>query len=95
MKKNPELTYAKQILSQDPNEIKVLGLCWNKEKDNISVVKPIIKEKRLTDRNIYSELVCVYDPIGLITPTHVIGKILYCEVCELKIPWNEVASLPI
>ena len=34
-----ELTYAKQILSQDSNEIKILSLCWNKEKDNISVVK--------------------------------------------------------
>ena len=39
-----ELTYAKQILSQDSNEIKILGLCWNKEKDNISVVKPIKRE---------------------------------------------------
>ena len=34
-----ELTYAKQILSQDSNEIKILSLRWNKEKDNISVVK--------------------------------------------------------
>ena len=34
-----KLTYAKQILSQNSNEIKILGLCWNKEKDKISVVK--------------------------------------------------------
>ena len=42
-----ELTYAKQILTQDSSEIKILGLCWKKEKDNISVVKPITKEKHL------------------------------------------------
>ena len=90
-----ELTYAKQILSQDSNEIKILGLCWNKEKDNISVVKPITKEKWPTKRNILSELASVYDPIGLISPSHLIGKILYREVCELKIPWDDVVLFPI
>ena len=42
-----------------------------------------------------SELVSVYDPIGLISPSHLIGKILYGEVCELKIPWDEVVPLPV
>ena len=42
-----------------------------------------------------SELASVYDPIGLISPTHLIGKILYRKVCELKIPWEEVVPLPI
>ena len=42
-----------------------------------------------------SELVSVYDPIGLISPSHLISKILYREVCELKIPWDEVVQLPI
>ena len=83
-----ELTRAKQILSQDSNEIKILGLCWNKEKDNISVVKPTTKEKRPTKTNILSELASVSDAIGLISPSHLIGKILYREVCELKI-WDK------
>ena len=90
-----ELTYAKQILSQDSNEIKILGLCWNREKDNISVVKLITKEKRPTKRNILSESASVYDPIGLISPSHLISKILYREVWQLKIPWDEVVPLPI
>ena len=90
-----ELTYAKQILSQDSNEIKMFGMFWNKEKDNISVVKPIPKEKRPAKRNILSELASVYNPIDLISPSHLIGKILYREVCELKIPWDEVVPLPI
>ena len=42
-----------------------------------------------------SELASVYDPIGLISTSHLIGKILYLEVCELKIPWDEVVPLPI
>ena len=84
-----ELTYAKHILSQDSNEIKILGLCWHKKKDKISVLKPITKEKQPSKRNILSESASAYDPIGLISPTHLIGKILYREVCELKIPWDE------
>ena len=79
-----ELTYSKQISSQHSNEIKILGLCWNKEKDNISVVKLITKEKRPTKRNTLSELASVYDPIGQISRSHLIGKILYREVCEFK-----------
>ena len=67
-----ELTYAKQILSQDSNEIKMFGMFWNKEKDNISVVKPILKEKRPTKRNILSEFASVYNPIDLISPSHLI-----------------------
>ena len=64
----------------------------NKEKDKISVVKPITKEKQPTKRNILSEPASVYDPIGLISPTHLIGKILYREVCKLKIPWDETVT---
>ena len=65
-----ELTYAKQISSQNSSETKILGLCWNKEKDKISVIKPITKERRPTKRNILSKLASVYDPIDLISPTH-------------------------
>ena len=82
-------------MSQDSNEIKILALCWNKGKDNISVIKPITKEKRPTKKNILNELTSVYDPIGLISPRHLIGQILYREVCDLKIPWDEVVPLPI
>ena len=39
-----------------------------------------------------SELASVYNPTGLILPAHFISKILYREVCELKVLWDE--SLP-
>ena len=60
-------------------------MCWNKENDKISIVKPITKEKQPTKRNILSELASVYDPTGLISPTYLIGKFLYREVFELKV----------
>ena len=36
-----------------------------------------------------SELASVYDPTGLISPAHLIGKILYREICESRISWDE------
>ena len=54
------------------------------------MVTPTFKKNhQLTKRNILSELASVYDPTGLISPAHLIGKILYREICESRILWNE------
>ena len=36
-----------------------------------------------------SELASVYDPTGLISPANLIGEILYREICESRISWDE------
>ena len=60
---------------------KILSLGWNIQNDTLSVVTPKIKNNhQLTKQNILSELASVYDPTALISPAHVIGKILYREV---------------
>ena len=60
---------------------KILSLGWNKQNDTLSVVTPKIKNNhQLTKQNILSELASVYDPTALISPAHVIGKILSREV---------------
>ena len=51
-----------------------------------------MKEKEATKRNILSELAYVYDPIGLISPAHVLGKLLYREICDLKLPCDKTVS---
>ena len=67
-----------------------LGLEWNKRNDTLSVVTLTFKKNhQLTKRNILSELASVYDPTGLISPAHLIGKILYREICESRISWDE------
>ena len=69
---------------------KILGLGWNKQNDTLSVVTLTFKKNHLlTKWNILKELALVYDPIGLISPAHVIGKILYREICESRISWDE------
>ena len=46
-----ELTYSKQIFSQDESETEILGLGWNKISDKISVAIPSMKEKKATKEN--------------------------------------------
>ena len=85
-----ELTYAKQVLNQGRNETKILGLEWNKRNDTLSVVTLTFKKNHhLTKRNILSELASVYELTGLISPAHLMGKILYREICESRISWDE------
>ena len=36
-----------------------------------------------------SYIASVYDPLGLILASHIIGKLIYHELCDLKIPWDE------
>ena len=69
----------------------MLGLPWNKEKDTIAVTFPE-ESADLTKRGIRRFLASVYDPIGLAPPTLLVGKLLYCEVCDSHSPWDEKVS---
>ena len=75
-----ELTFAKQIFNHDESEFKILVLGWNKSSGKINVVTAFMKHIK---RNILSELTSVYDPIYLISWAHLLGKLLYCMICEI------------
>jgi hypothetical protein len=46
-----------------------------------------------TKRGILSKLAKIYDPLGLVFPTTLVGKLIYRDVCDAKLPWD--ASLPL
>ena len=54
------------------------------------MVISFFKDVKVTKRNVLSDLASIYDHTGLISPVYLIGKTLYREICELKIPWDEV-----
>ena len=45
-----------------------------------------------TKRELLHNLASIYDPLGLIAPVTLTGKIIYPETCEAKTAWN--APLP-
>ena len=68
-------TYAKQQLGVKLNETKMLGLPWNKDEDALAV--EILSEvKKLTKRTILLKLASIYDRLGIISLTTIIGKII-------------------
>ena len=85
-----ELHFAKEYLGTKANETKILGLNWDKQRDIFRVEIPT-ESQRLIKRNILKTLASIYDPLGLISPVLLIGKILFRNLCDLRIPWdNEI-----
>lgn len=69
----------------------MLGLPWNKREDLITVTLPE-EPVDVTKRGILRFLAAVYDPLGIGSPTMLVGKLLSHEVCESRLPWNVKAS---
>ena len=84
---NSELSYAKQQLGSKSSEAKVLGIHWNKVRDTFEIRFPLEKYKA-TKRDILRKLASIYDPLGFISPVHLMGKIIYRMICEKKLAWD-------
>ena len=79
-----EVTYAKQQLGgSEPLGGKFLGLPWNREQDNISVILNV--EDCTTKGVVLSQLAKDYDPFGFVSPTTLVTKLLYSDICDTKI----------
>ena len=81
-------TYAKQQLGVKLNETKMLGLPWNKDEDTLAVEIPS-EVKKLRKRTILQKLASIYDPLGIISPATIIGKIIYRDVFDSKLSWDD------
>ena len=57
------------------------------------VISPTYQQKVITKRNILSYVPSIYDPLGLISPSHIIGKDLSRELCDKKVPWDAELSI--
>ncbi len=86
---NDEETYAKQQLGGDLTQTTMLGLKWNKSKDTLTVTFPTVDSNTTTTkRTILSKLAKVYDPLGLVSPIILEGKLIFRDVCKTKVPWD-------
>ena len=69
-------------------DTKILGINWNENEDTLLIEIPKSKGK-YTKPNILSHLASVYVPLVFISLAHLLGKIVCCESCELKVPWDQ------
>ena len=93
---NEELTFAKQQFRSDPLNLgtKLLGLVWDKRNDSLGVAMGEDKTVS-TKRGALSGLAKIYDPLGLVSPTTLQGKLLYREICEANIAWDGELPKPL
>ena len=82
-----EQSFAKQQFGVQPSETKMLGLKWNKVEDTLSINIPE-DEHPVTRRGILGKLAKIYDPLGLVSPLTLEGKLVYRAACESKTPWD-------
>ena len=82
-------TYAKQQLGSKKGESKLLGVPWNKEKDEIEVSFPRFTPEP-TKRGILAKIAKVYDPLGLASPVTLSRKALYREACDSRSAWRGI-----
>ena len=80
--------FAKQQLPKESTDTKILGIHWIENEDKLSIKIPKSKGK-YTRRNILNHLASIYDSLGYISSAHLLGKIVYQESCELKLPWTK------
>lgn len=85
------------VLDKD-QQIKVLGLRWNNNSDTITYAQKScsnIDETLITKREVLSQSSKIYDPLGIISPVTVRGKILMQEIWKRKFDWDEILPIDI
>ena len=76
------------------DSVKVLGHTWNVESDSISLKEPtnILKSQNLSKRNVLKELSSVFDPLGLISPLLLKGKLFLQSLWSKHLNWDDVIN---
>ncbi|XP_043220532.1 uncharacterized protein LOC122380948 [Amphibalanus amphitrite] len=67
---------------------RTLGVQWNVETDTLSIeVRP--RDKQVNRRGILSVVSSVFDPLGLVSPFVLKGKLLLRDLCRGNFGWDE------
>ena len=88
------MNLSKQRPGIKPNQTKILGLLSDKRKDSFIIQVPNVN-KNTTKRNILSTLASVYEPLGFVSPCFLLGEIIYCNSCVLKVSWDKKIPIDI
>ena len=83
-----EESYAKQQLGAKEQEVKLLGLAWETEKDTLSISLGS-DCKQATKREVLRRLAMIYDPLGLLSAVTLVGKIIFRDICDAHVTWDE------
>ena len=72
----------KPIFKRQRKYARNLGLSWDKAINEMSTIVPKYQPKFVTKRNFFSYTTPIYNSLGIISPSNVLGKAIYCELCN-------------
>ena len=88
MEKIPDEDKAKE--SKLPTKLaKALGVRWNVEQDQFYFTVNVDLPDVVTKRSMLKCVASVYDPLGMISPVILIGRVLLQETTRLKLGWDQ------
>ena len=82
-----EESFAKQQLKSKESGTKLLGLGWNESEDTISISFEK-KDSEPTKRGVLQTLASIYDPLGIVSPVTLMGKIIFRDICDQHLKWD-------
>ena len=74
--------------TKNEDDSAILGVTWNENEDILKVTFPHTSVET-TKRGVLKYLASIYDPIGLISPILLMGKILYRDICDNRTAWDQ------
>ena len=89
----PESERAKNVKEVDLDQeelpsVKALGVFWRVETDTLGFQVTCL-EKAASRRGVLSVVSSVYDPLGMVAPFILSGKIIVHELCRLRLGWDD------
>lgn len=91
---NMHAKFADQYeFDNDNEELNVLGLTWNRTTDTLQPKVPVWDVKNaFTKRNILSHLGQIFDPLGLLSPLTIQGKLIVQKLWKESAGWDDEVS---
>ena len=87
----PEVDRASEVKDiKSDLKNKVLGIRWNVESDSFHFDTKFKETDYVTRRYILSMVSSTFDPLGLVSPVLVTGKLLFQDATRLKLKWDDV-----
>jgi hypothetical protein len=92
---SPQLKAIWKAEGQEINrEVQVLGVDWSTDTDFFSVDHQVVTDKLskgpTTKTNLLQATADLSDPLGLVSPVSIIGKILFQDTWRRGISWDEI-----
>ena len=90
---------SKEVLDKIPlydqanrSKMKILGLLWHLEEDNMTVTYHVGNNLTLSKRTVLSEIASIYDPLGLFSPVTLHGQLFLQTLWNKKLSWDQHLS---